>query len=180
MANHSIILILALNDLNKYDVYHNNVNDVFMFYMMTRSVMKEHVPSVKDFFEVIVQSFSDVDFQRHFRLSCPFFHEIVQEIGPIISKENRLSGKKPVIIEKQIMICLWYLPNNSSLREISVLFGISTFTVYHFVHIVCKALCSIRSGWFHGQMFIGNKKFRISLNWSVKYLELQVSLTEHT
>lgn len=52
--NYLIILILVLNDLNRYDVYYNNVNDVFMFYMMIRFVMREYVFFVKDFFEVMV------------------------------------------------------------------------------------------------------------------------------
>lgn len=85
-----------------------------MFYMMASCVVRKHVPSVKDFYERTVQSFSEVDFRKHIRSSCPTFHEKVREIGPIISKENSPGEKKPVVVEKQIMIWLLYLANTTT------------------------------------------------------------------
>ena len=47
--------------------------------------------------------------------------------------------------EKRAMVGLWYLCNTTSMREISLLFGISQSTVFECVHDFCEALCSLRN-----------------------------------
>lgn len=42
------------------------------------------------------------------------------------------------------MVGMWYLCNTTSMREISLLFGISQ-TVFDCVHDFCDALCSVRN-----------------------------------
>ncbi|XP_062576261.1 putative nuclease HARBI1 [Saccostrea cucullata] len=54
-------------------------------------------------------------------------------------------GKQPIVPKKRTMICIWYLCNNTSMREIALLFGLSQSTVFECIHDVCEALCSIRS-----------------------------------
>lgn len=142
----TVLATFMINELNMVNEDETDDNaDGLVLYLLSENTVREHVPSVGDFYEVTINSFTENDFKRHFRVCRQTFHEIVREIGPVVVKIERAQGKRPIAVEKQIMVCLWYLCNNTSMREIALLFGVSQSTVFECVHSVCSALCDIRS-----------------------------------
>lgn len=92
----------------------------------------------------MLPDFSSLDFSKHFRLTKQTFSRLFQEIEANIAKDVRTQGKQLVLKEKRAMVGMWYLCNTTSMREISLLFGISQ-TVFDCVHDFCDALCSVRN-----------------------------------
>lgn len=108
-------------------------------------IRRERVPSIKSFYEEVLPDFSFLDFSKHFRLTKQTFTRLFREIESNIAKDVRTQGRQPILTEKRAMVGLWYLCNTTSMREISLLFGISQSTVFDCVHDFCDALCSVRN-----------------------------------
>lgn len=146
-ARKALLTTFMVNELTSCEIneHDEDIDDFVIQFLCNQSNVRESVPSVQQFYEGTVLQFTEVNFRKHFRLSKETFQEIVREIGPEIAKEERTKGKRPLTVEKQILICLWYVCNTTSMREIALLFGLSTSTVFECINSVCGALCTIRS-----------------------------------
>lgn len=129
MADTIGILLTTEHFLEEEDVDEVE-DDIFPFLINNHLFRRENVPSVQGFYEEVVPTLSSSDFERHFRLSKETFNRIMQEIEPDISKIVRTMDKQPIVPKKRAMVCLWYLCNTSSIREIALLFGLSQSTVF--------------------------------------------------
>ena len=78
-------------------------------------------------------------FQSHMRISRHIFDLLREHVTPEILKHNR-GGNIPVSPDKQLQIFLWYLCNQSSMREVSELFGLSISTVWVIFNDVLDAV----------------------------------------
>jgi hypothetical protein len=65
--------------------------------------------------EEIVPTYSDRQFQKHFRLKPATFENVLAKLYSV-SNENVTGGNPEVPLEKQLMISLWYLANLESFR----------------------------------------------------------------
>ena len=86
--------------------------------------------------ETIVPEFSSTDFRMHFRIDRATFEIILQTIAPHLTSNN-VSGKEQTLPEKQLLLLIWYISNQESMREATNLFGISISTVHGTVLKVC-------------------------------------------
>lgn len=103
------------------------------------------VPKVFGFAEDIVKSYSDRQFRADFRISIVTCERLVLELSPALEYDDRPDGKEGLSVRKQILVFMWYISNQDSMREISSWFGISTSTVFCSIRRVSSALCDIRS-----------------------------------
>lgn len=69
----------------------------------------------ENYAEFIVPRFSDKTFKTHFRINPCVFEVLCTELN-LISAENYGPGRMSILIEKQLMITLWYLGNQECMR----------------------------------------------------------------
>lgn len=75
------------------------------------------VPKVKNFAEETVPQFQTLQFKQHFRLLPETFEKLLGYLLQVkTSEQNRLDGHQEIMVEKQLMITVWYLANMESLR----------------------------------------------------------------
>jgi hypothetical protein len=72
----------------------------------------------------------------HFRIDRATFEIILQTIALHLTSNN-VSGKEQIPPEKQLLLFIWYISNQESMREAANLFGISIWTVHGTVLKVC-------------------------------------------
>ena len=73
-------------------------------------------PRVSKFAETIVPEFSSTDLRMHFRIDRATFEIILQTIAPHLTSNN-VSGKEQIPPEKQLLLFIWYISNQESMRE---------------------------------------------------------------
>ena len=93
------------------------------------------VPKVLGYAENIIPQYNFDDFRHHFRLSRDVYEQLLQHIAPSLMLENE-GGKEGIDPDKQLLIFLWYMGNQDSMREIANLFGISISTVHSIIYRV--------------------------------------------
>ncbi|KAJ8321231.1 hypothetical protein KUTeg_001217, partial [Tegillarca granosa] len=76
-----------------------------------------------------VPRFSDGDFRHHFRIDRTTFEIILQHLAPHLLLQTP-QGKEQFATGKQLLLFLWYISNQESMRETAHLFGISNSTVH--------------------------------------------------
>lgn len=128
-----VCLVLALDNLLEEEDMEEDDENIFP-YLFATLIKRERLPSMRIFYEEVLPDFSSLDFSKHFRLTKQTFSSLFQEIEPNIAKDVRTQGKQPILTEKRAVVGLWYLCNTTSMREISLLFGISKSTVFDCVH----------------------------------------------
>ncbi|XP_033738912.1 putative nuclease HARBI1 [Pecten maximus] len=108
------------------------------------STNRRIIPKVIGFAEEVIPQYTETDFRRDFRVCKNTFERLIAELTPAIEYTIRESGKEGLPVRKQLLVYLWYISNQDSIREISRLFGVSTSTVHRCIRRVSKALCSMR------------------------------------
>ena len=73
----------------------------------------------------------------HFRIDRATFEIILQTIAPHLTTNN-VSGKEQIPQDKQLLLLIWYISKQESMREAENLFGISISTVHGTVLKVCQ------------------------------------------
>lgn len=79
------------------------------------------------------------DFKYHFRVSRDLFNAVLNDIHPILLRQGT-GPEESVEPEKQLLVCLCYLANCQSMREVAHTFNLSKGTVHGIIGDVCKAL----------------------------------------
>jgi hypothetical protein len=69
-------------------------------------------------------------------LTGQHFEIILQTIAPHLTSNN-VSGKEQIPQDKQLLLLIWYISKQESMREAENLFGISISTVHGTVLKVC-------------------------------------------
>ena len=102
---------------------------------------REHVPRIANFAEFVIPQYSAGDFKAHLRISTETHEKVVELISEDLAAEYN-GGHLPIAPDKAILLFVWYLSNQDSMREISHLFGISMSTVHGYIHKVARTLVS--------------------------------------
>jgi hypothetical protein len=106
------------------------------------SKIKRSIPKLSDFVEKVVVRYSENQWQRDFRISKKTFEVLINEISSSLRYLPRSCGREPIVPEKQLLIHLWYISNQDSMREMERMFGVSQFSVHKVVRRVPKAICN--------------------------------------
>ena len=78
---------------------------------------------------------------RHFRVSPEIFELIMNSIVHSITDDIAWpGGSEPILPEKKLLVFLWYMANQETLREVSNTFAIGTTTVHEIVMTVSEAI----------------------------------------
>ena len=115
--------------------------DLLIAALAASAVPRDAVPRMVGYAETVVPRYSLDDFSDHFRMSRGAFEGVVRLVSldyeiPV----EHLRGRPPVEVDKQVLVTLWYLGNQSCILDIADRFGISTSTVHRTVWRVSRAL----------------------------------------
>ena len=121
------------DDIFNYDKDRDDVLFFGISSLNNKHYRRRSQPKVGDFVEVTLQQYNSEDFRRDFRLNRSTFSKLLNLLSPKIAYEERAIGRPPLSAEKQLLLYIWYMSNQDSMREISRLFGVSTSTC----HKVC-------------------------------------------
>jgi len=70
--------------------------------------------------ELVVQNYNFNEFRQHFRLTRGTFEAISCYMGGLEAhKVTFAAGRPPIPLEKKLLITLWYLGNQESIRGIA-------------------------------------------------------------
>ncbi|XP_033758878.1 uncharacterized protein LOC117341142 [Pecten maximus] len=86
------------------------------------STNRRIIPNVIGFAEEVIPQYTETDFRRDFRVCKNTFERLIAELTPAIEYTIRESGKEGLPVRKQLLVYLWYISNQDSIREISRLF----------------------------------------------------------
>ncbi|KYN28349.1 Putative nuclease HARBI1 [Trachymyrmex cornetzi] len=95
-------------------------------------------PRVKNYVERIVSNYTAEEFKMHFRLFPATFEFLLELIGPILI--TSLSGRKPVPVQKQLLLALWMMATPDSYRSVCVKFDVGKATAIRIMRRVTYAL----------------------------------------
>lgn len=95
------------------------------------------------FVRTVIPQFTDADFQSHFRMSRPSFEALVVFCDTHKLPDSAIFPHRsiqPVPMNEMLYMTLWYLANQCTHREISVLFDRSISTVWRSVNNITKII----------------------------------------
>lgn len=119
-CSHGFVVIVKLEIMNAQVLFVTiNVAKDMIFDDSDNEDVEEvaMVPKVKNFAEQTVPQFAGHHFRQHFRVSIETFEKLLTYLIQIKNSENRRpDGRQELNLEKQLMICIWYLSNLESLR----------------------------------------------------------------
>ena len=86
---------------------------------------------MKDYAETTVPNYDGDQFKRFFRLSPATFETICASLSEKreLVADHSHGGNKPLSLDKQLMITLWYLSHKDTIISISDRFGVSEYSV---------------------------------------------------
>lgn len=108
-----------------------------------KRLCRQTVPKVFGFVEKTLQLYSARDFKDDFRISKDSFHAIHQELHDHLVYLPRPNGRPPITPEKQLLISIWYLSNQDSMRGVARMFGVSKSSIHRCLHRVALAVVNI-------------------------------------
>ena len=136
-------IVDELTDFDEEDQYKQGSSNIVAMLVCTRLLKREHVPRASTFAEETVDNFSDWDFKHHFRLNKSTFEVVLEDISVYLLPEA--TGRKPIPPRKQLLVYIWHMCNETSIRETSNLFDISKSTVHGILRLVSRVLCSFKN-----------------------------------
>ncbi|XP_035692548.1 protein ANTAGONIST OF LIKE HETEROCHROMATIN PROTEIN 1-like [Branchiostoma floridae] len=94
------------------------------------------------FQHIVLETYTDIDFYRRFRMRKAIFRFIVTDLQHVLHRsDTRLRAAIPV--PQRIAIALYWLASGDLLRTVADLFGVSAASVCHVVHDVCQAIVDV-------------------------------------
>ncbi|XP_014670057.1 PREDICTED: putative nuclease HARBI1 [Priapulus caudatus] len=87
------------------------------------------LPKILQYAENIVPQYNFDDFRYHYRLSRESFQYLLEQLGPRLIATN-IGGDVAVLPQKMMLIFVWYMATQESMRETAHLFGISISTTH--------------------------------------------------
>ncbi|KAI4464159.1 hypothetical protein MML48_3g00015506 [Holotrichia oblita] len=104
---------------------------------------KRHLHRVKEFTEVSVQKYDDMEFKEHFRLTRYTYNYLKERIKNSKILPSHKYGRKKIEIDKALQMTLWYLSNNETYRQISDRFNVTKSSAYRTIRKILKYFVSI-------------------------------------
>ncbi|XP_055999081.1 uncharacterized protein LOC130047721 [Ostrea edulis] len=102
---------------------------------------RRYIPRLGGFSENIVPQFDSKQFRRHFRVSPEIYEIILNSVVDSITDDNAWpGGSEPIPPNKKLLVFLWYMANQETLREVSNTFAVGITTVHEIVITVSNAI----------------------------------------
>lgn len=76
---------------------------------------KKKIIKISNFAEQVMSVYSNEEFKRHFRLERFQFKELLADLRIFHNPELKC-GRSEIVLEKKLMIFIWYISNMESLR----------------------------------------------------------------
>lgn len=135
-----IIQELIISDENEYETL--LIKQTWAFHLLALVLNQErcHIPRLGGFSEDIVPQLNNKQFLRHFRVSPEIFIIVLNSIIHSLDDNPWPGGSEPILPEKQLLIFLWYIANQESLREVGNTFAVGVTTVHEVVARVSTAV----------------------------------------
>jgi hypothetical protein len=91
-------------------------------------------------FSNICNSWENVEFKRHFRITKTTFEWLCTEIAPILLQRNNSRGAPRVPIKHKVSLTLWFLATGQSYRTLGQLFALGESTICYIIRSVLYAI----------------------------------------
>jgi hypothetical protein len=122
--NHTLWEELFFSDPNPYNViFGNNISYIFAL-----CIRRARVPKIEGHCENVVPEYTLKDFTTNFRMSKRIFDTVLEGIWDDLLV-NHAGGREDVHPEKLLLMFIWYIVSQESMREISGQFDMSMSTV---------------------------------------------------
>ena len=124
-----------------FDIHEDH--DVIPVLAAAGVLKREYVPRIGMYAEETINNYTDWDFKHHFRLGRATFETLLDKLIPALEPED-VRGKEAITPRKQLLIYMWYLANQDSMREISHLFDVAESSVNKVLKKVARAVVSLK------------------------------------
>ena len=109
----------------------NSLRTVYRRVRRTRSVC---------WFNNICNSWENVEFKRHFRITKTTFEWLCTEIAPLLLQRNDPHGAPRIPIKHKVSLTLWFLATGQSYRTLGQLFALGESTICYIIKSVLYAI----------------------------------------
>lgn len=118
------------------------IKQTWSFHLIALVLNQErcHIPRLGGFSEDIVPQLNNKQFLRYFRVSPENVFIVLNSIIHSLDDNPWPGGSEPILPEKQLLIFLWYIANQESLREVGNTFAVGVTTVHEIVARVSTAV----------------------------------------
>ena len=79
------------------------------------------------------------EWKENFRMSLPTFMELCEDLRPLLKRKSTRM-RRPISVETQMAVTLYYLSDEGRYRKVANAFGISRLSVSIIVRRVCTAI----------------------------------------
>lgn len=108
--------------LEEESVQEEDVLEEFLPLFYANNLLSEWRKAVciEGYAETVVPNYNLSEFRSHFRISADTFEQLVVELGncPELPTGKQHGGREPISVEKHLLITLWFLGNQDSIRSI--------------------------------------------------------------
>jgi len=91
-------------------------------------------------FNNICNSWENVEFKRHFRITKTTFEWLCTEIAPLLLQRNNPRGAPRIPIKHKVSLTLWFLATGQSYRTLGQLFALGESTICYIIRSVLHAI----------------------------------------
>ena len=120
----TLLLLAFIEEFLEEEPVRNNedvVGDFLPFFHLLDLIPDRRRVRIEGYAETVVPSYSLSEFRGHFRLSVETFEQLVIELGncPELPTGPQYGGREPISVVKHLLITLWFLGNQKSIRSVS-------------------------------------------------------------
>ena len=91
-------------------------------------------------FNNICNSWKNIEFKRHFKITKTTFEWVCTEIAPILLQRNSSRGAPRIPIKHKVSLTLWFLVTGQSYRTLGQLFAMGESTICYIIRSVLSAI----------------------------------------
>ncbi|XP_038067665.1 protein ANTAGONIST OF LIKE HETEROCHROMATIN PROTEIN 1-like [Patiria miniata] len=144
MADNRLNLYLGLFQMNEDDSEDECETDQTDVAFIAALLSRDKRARIHGFTEEVIPAMQESEFRSHFRLSTRTFEYILNVIHDALLPKAPGGPFEAVSPMKQLLIFLWYLANQITIRELALKFGVSESTVHKAIRRVSECLTDQR------------------------------------
>ena len=141
-----LVIAETLDDMCVESLFLSNVSSFTEPLLRTLLVLRMRQPTVRvqGYAEQVVPLYPLDDFRRHFRVQRSTFDNLIRFLSPNGLERLDRRGRPSLSCEKQLLITLWMLAAQETIRSVSDRFGVCEATVYRTVR---RTIVAINVNW---------------------------------
>ncbi|KAL9977854.1 hypothetical protein ACROYT_G015308 [Oculina patagonica] len=126
----------------KRNVLWEDEEDFLVTALRVNASRRQKHPRIQGFVEETVPLYSLSDFKRCFRMSRGTFEVVLGELANRceVPQELDRGGRKPISVEKHLLLTLWFLGNQEPFHSVADRFNVSESCAFNCLRRVCQAL----------------------------------------